>query len=301
MTEATSWISAYERARELAQAAERRTDFQDALEHYGRALALAAEAGDQSKVDLEACNQAAVLIPLGRAKETVLPLRSVLERRSGGEIGFLAAYNLACAHYALKEHGKAAFYARGAIRTAETLGRADWRAWGHNQLGNALLSRDQVEEAVIEYETALELAGAGLDPLVEGQLIANLGYCKVLQGQGRHAFRELFGGFRRLQRAGASRAVLLGHLDLAFAYLDIGRPAAARRHAEAALALAPAHGGAEEARNAAFLLGEAHLAVGDEGAARACFEEIQSQYPGTPYLAELLMAVDVRELVNLRA
>jgi tetratricopeptide (TPR) repeat protein len=301
MSEATSWISAYERARELALKGESREDLEQAVELFERARELAAAEGNSDRADYESCNQAAVLITLGRAKDTIQPLRSVLERRSGGETGFLAAYNLACAHYATREHGKAAFYARGAIRTAERLDRPDWQAWGHNQLANALLSRDQVTEAVSEYELALELGGATMAPMAKGQLVANLGYCRVLLGHGREAFRDLFAGFRALRRAGATRAVMLGHLDLAFAYLDVGRPLAARRHAESAWTLAQDNGGAEEIRNAAFLLGEAYIASGDEAAARDCFDRIQAQYPDTPYLAELLMAVDVRELVNLRA
>lgn len=300
MSEPATWIREYEQAREQAQRAERGGAFEEALHWYEQSGQLAQAAGESGRADLEECNRCALLIALGRSRETVTVLRAVLERNSGGENGFLAAYNLACAHYALREHGKAAFYARGAIRLAETLDRQEWRAWAHNQLANALLSRDQVRDAVKGYEQALTL-GEGSDLLIRGQMVANLGYCRVLLGAGREAFRELFQGFRMLRRAGAARAVMLGHLDLAFAYLEINRPEAALGHATKGLALAHEHGASEDLRNAVFLLGEAHIGLGDEAAARECFEQIQGQYPGTPYLTELLLAVDLKSLVNLRA
>lgn len=293
--------SGYEEARAQARLAERNGQLEAALEAYERAGQLAVAAGARDRADLETCNRCAVLVALGRAKETVQPLRAVLEQSGESENGFLAAYNLACAHYALREHGKAAFYARGAIRLAEALDRREWRAWGHNQLANALLSRDQVAEAQEEYEAALELGAPLADSVARAQIVANLGYCRVLLGGGVEAFPQLFAGLRTLRRAGAQKAMMLAHLDLAYAYLEVGRPISARRHAERGLALAERHGGEEDLRNATFLLGESFIAAGEEGAARECFDRLQGQYPGTPYLTELLLAVDVRGFINLRA
>jgi TolA-binding protein len=65
--------------------------------------------------------------------------------------------------------------------------------------------------------------------------------------------------------------------------------------------MAEQFGSADDVRNAVFLLGESFICEGEEAEARSCFDRIQDQYPGTPYLTELLLAVDVRELINLRA
>lgn len=301
MTEPSSWTEAYEQAREQVRRAERAGDLESALTWCHEAGRLATEAGDHDRARLEVCNGCAVLIALGRSREAIQPLRSVLERDSAGENALLALYNLACAHYALREHGKAAFYARGAIRLADELDCPEQRAWAHNQLANALLSQDHVDSALVEYQRALALAGSSVNDVARGQMLANLGYCRVLLGEGRAAFSDLFRGFRMIRRCGAMRAVMLGHLDLAFAYLEIGRPAAARQHAEKGLQLAESVGGAEDVRNAVFLLGEAYLGSEDEDSARRCFDRIQDQYPDTPYITELLLAVDLRSLVNLRA
>lgn len=301
MSKTPTWIEAYELAREQGLQAQRAGDLETAISWCEEAGRLATAAGELKLARREDCNACAALVALGRPREAILPLRTVLEKDSSSENALLALYNLACAHYALREHGKAAFYARGAIRLADELGLPEQRAWAHNQLANALLSQDQPEAALAEYRHALALAGSSGDDVARGQMLANFGYCRILLGEGRLAFTELFRGFRMIRRAGAERALMLGHLDLAFAYLEIGRPAAARRHAEAGVRLAEAIGTAEDLRNGVFLLGEAYLGSEDEGAARRCFDRIQDQYPNTPYITELLLSVDLRSLVNLRA
>lgn len=297
----TSWLVEYEHARDTGREAERAGDLQTALSWAQEATRLADAAGDQSRARRAEANSCYALIMLGRPREAVQPLRSILERDSTGENGLLALYNLACAHYSLREHGKTAFYARGAIRLALDLGRSEQRAWAHNQLANALLAQDHVQEALSEYQRALELAEGNADELALGQIFANLGYCRVLLGEGRSAFSDLFRGFRMIRRSGPGRAVMLAHLDLAFAYLDVERHTPARHHAQRGLELAEQFGTAEDVRNAVFLLGEAHLGSGDEAAATRCFDRLQQQYPNTPYITELLLAVDLRSLVNLRA
>ena len=91
-------------------------------------------------------------------------------------------------------------------------------------------------------------------------------------------------------------------LDLAFALLETAHARHAGRHAARALVLAEKFEDADARKNALYLLGAAAVATGDRVGARRHFERLQQGfYPEADYLPELLLHVDVRELVNLKA
>ena len=55
-------------------------------------------------------------------------------------------------------------------------------------------------------------------------------------------------------------------------------------------------------KNALYILGAAAIATGDRVGARRHFERLQQGfYPEADHLPELLLHVDVRQLVNLKA
>ena len=54
-------------------------------------------------------------------------------------------------------------------------------------------------------------------------------------------------------------------------------------------------------KNALYLLGQSASLAGDLDAARSYFGELEAHFPGTPYLTDFLLAVDVRQLINLKA
>ena len=94
---------------------------------------------------------------------------------------------------------------------------------------------------------------------------------------------------------------MLCGLDLAFAWLEAGRPDRATRHASRSRQLATRLGETEASKNATYLLGRAAQARGDEASARLFFRQLQSEFfPDAEYLSELLIRHDVLNLVNLR-
>ena len=91
-------------------------------------------------------------------------------------------------------------------------------------------------------------------------------------------------------------------LDLAFALLETSHAGLAGRHAARALELAERPEDSSAKKNALYLLGAAAVASGDRLGARRHFERLQQGfYPEADYLPELLLQIDVRDLVNLKA
>jgi len=252
-------------------------------------------------LDLALCNRAAVAVVLGRG-ETELPLlRKILLRSEDPINGRLAAYNIA-RHYELtRSHKKAFFYARIARERAEQQGRNDWVASSHNLIGNVLLAESFVEEAVREYERALELMPGELS-VWQARILDNLGYCRVLQHRYPEGYSLLYRSLELLRRFGAERYLISTHIDLCFAHLETGRYRHARRHGARALALAERLGDGDGLKNALYLLGEAANLSGDVIGACRFFSRLQREFfPEVNYLPGFLLAVDVRKLVNLHA
>jgi tetratricopeptide (TPR) repeat protein len=93
----------------------------------------------------------------------------------------------------------------------------------------------------------------------------------------------------------------LNHLDLAYAYLEIRRPRPAIRHAARALDLARHFKDEANVKNSLYLLGEAWHLHGDDAEARRHFEQLADRYDNLPFIADFLLSVDVRQMINLRA
>lgn len=275
------------------------------LEEAGQIIAQAwswaSEHGDARQVDSAVCAQAAVAIHLGRGEGEIPRLREILLRSSDPANCRLAAYHISSYYHIAKNYKKSAFYARIALDRAKLLGRTDWLASCHNQLGNALLSDSFVAESSREYETALELIPAK-PSLWRGWITGNLGYCRVLQGRYSEGYPLLYESLSLLRRHGAERYQIIARLDLCLAHLETRRYEHAWRHGRTALALAQKWGVAHETKNALYLLGELASLGGDSQTAHRYFSRLQREfYPEQSYLPGFLMAVDIRKLVNLHA
>lgn len=275
--------------------------FEEAEGHYRQAFALAQERGEQRFLDLATCNLAAVAIQCGDGERELPRLREILLRSDDPANCRLAAYHISVHYQLARNYKKSAFYARIALDRARLLGRADWLASCHNQLGNALLSETVVDEAVREYRRSLELLGP--QPSVwQALILDNLGYCRVLQGDYGEGYALLYRSLRMLRRLGSVRPQPIVLLDLAFTHLETSRYNRALRCAEAGLALAEKTGQVDQVKNGLYLLGEAANLSGDTASAQRHFSRLQKEfYPDASYLPGFLMAVDVRRLVNLHA
>ncbi len=272
----------------------------EALELFSRALPLARDLGDHQLWDRIFCNKSAVEIELGRTTDNLPELRLIVLRSTDAETAFLAAYNSARAYELQDDPERALFYARIARDRSTRLGRADWQAWSQNQIANLELARSSFREAAETYQQALALQAP--QPSVErAQILDNLGYCRLVQGQLALGFAPLFEALRMLRRLAAERAQAQVHISLAFGYLELERYRSAWKHARRALALGEQNNDPTAVKNAHYLLGEALLELGDEDGASEHFSALQAYYPQVPHLARLLLTVDVRPLLNLKA
>jgi tetratricopeptide (TPR) repeat protein len=272
-----------------------------AVAHFDLAMTWALEQGDSDLWDRAFCNRCAAEMELGRAPEWLPELRQIVLRSSDPENSFLAAYNVAHAYELEKDFTKALFYARIAHDRCAKLRRRDWLAWSKNQTANLLLGQSHFEEACTNYEHALELMPE--PPSVQRALILdNLGYCRIVQGRHDEGFTLLFPALRTVRRFGAERYEARVRLSLCWGYLELGRLRRALAHGLRAFELADRHNDVESIKNAHYLLGEAYNELGCHATARDYFTRLQKRfYPDAVHVPELLMAVDVRNLINLKA
>lgn len=273
---------------------------EEALPLVEAALAWATTSGDPVLAARVRCNRARVAIELGLEGGYAAELRDVLVANADDETAFLAAYSLARYYELHKESRKARFYAQLARDRAE---RLDHERLGSslNQLANVLVAESRFDEAAETYARALELVAS--DRFSRRSVILyNLGYCETLLGRRRAGYGHLVAAVRALRRQGARRHEALARLDLAFAALEAEKTGAASRHAGRALDLARETGLAEAEKNALYLLGAAATALGDRFGAKRWYQQLQADFfPDADYLPELLMQLDVRKLVNLKA
>ena len=276
-------------------------DLDAALGYYREFLEVARAAGDRRLVDLATCNCGAVLITLGRQQEVVAGLREILMANRCPENSCLAAYHLSRAHARSKASKKSLFYAQIARDRALALARDEWLLGSYNQLGNCLVDESRFDEAVKEYRRALAFQPE--EPsILRAQVLVNLGYCRIAQGRIRQGLTLTFRGLRWLRRFGAYGYQAVPHLDLCYAYIELGRYDRARHHGQRGLAIAEDCGEVDRVKMALYLLGETESAAGDFEEAYDYFSRLQRQfYPESPQLPELMVFMDMRRMVNLRA
>lgn len=278
--------------------------FSEALGLFTRAQELADSLGNRRAAERAYVNRCAIELDIDRTlqPDRLQRMRELLMSGDDPATCWLSAYNLARAFEFAKEHRKGLFYARIALDRSRAMENRAWVASNHNQIGNFLLAESRFEEALEEYRTALSLLDGEGRSVRSAAIFDNLGYTYVMLGRERQGLRLLYRSLRDLQALGYRREKILPHLSLCFALLEIGRHRLALRHGARALALAEEANESDSIKHALFLIGEAAQQSGDPSAARESFERLQSRYfPDAAYLPEMLMAVDVRKLVNLKA
>jgi tetratricopeptide (TPR) repeat protein len=296
-----NWSSVFRDLRDRGVQALRAGDLDEALALFEQAIDAARQSGDADLVDLAVCNRSAIAIELGDGISVMTEMRAVLLRSRDAQTCMVASTNAARIHDLSHDFKKGLFYARLARDHAAASGDQSQIASIRNLTANLLLADCRVEEAVFEYEAALELMPED-DPVWRARARGNLGYCRVLQERLSEAFALLNDALAAL-RAHDARLYLISPLtDLAFAHLEAGHPQPAFEAAEEALALAREFEDESGLKNALYLLGEAAGLVGDLALARATFLELQQRYyPDKPFVCDFLLSVDVRKIVNLRA
>jgi hypothetical protein len=277
-------------------------EFERALELIESALLWVREHGDSVLLDRVLCNRAAIATELGRGAAQVAELRALLMRSEDVENAYLAAYTIARQHELAREPKKGLFYAQLARDRAAALGAARLSE-SLNLIANFQVSASRFDDALISYaEAEAHLESETGDSLRSAVIGYNVGYCRVVTGDCRGGLAKLYRSLRALRRLGARRHEMLAHLDLTFALLEAGSPRHAARHAGSAIELARHFRDDTARKNGLYLAGAAAAASGDEFRARRYFAELQgSFFPDADYLPELLLQLDVRQLVNLKA
>ena len=295
------WSAAFRDLRDRGVQALRAGDLPAALAHFDQAADCARQSGDRELIDLAICNRSAILIELGDGAAVMPEMRSVLLRSRDAQTCMVASTNAARVHDLARDYKKGLFYARLARDHAAVAGDLSQIASIRNLAANLLLADSRVEEAVLEYEAALDLMPQD-DPVWRARARGNLGYCRILQERLPEAFALLRESLDVLRTHGARLYLISPLTDLAFAQLEAGHPEDAGVAAEEALALAREFDDENGLKNALYLLGEAAGLAGDLALARATFLELQQRYyPDKPFVCDFLLSVDVRKIVNLRA
>ncbi len=272
-----------------------------ALGLLDEAVAVAQRSGDPELVDLALCNRSSVAITLGRYEGVVSQQREILMRNRDYAISFAAAYNLSRTYRRKKEYKKALFYGQIARDRARATGMKELIAKAHSQIGLCLVAESYFKEGIAEYERALELLPDELS-IVSATVLMNLAYPKAVLGEYGEAFRLLFSSLRWFRRSSKVVYEPWLHLILCYAYDEIGRLRMAWRHGRRALDMAEKNGDCDVVKNALFLLGDLNRTVGNIDAAYEYYARLQREFcPEIQNLPEMMLVVDTKQLVNLRA
>jgi tetratricopeptide (TPR) repeat protein len=283
-----------EELRQDARARLRRGDYEQALDVYDEALALA---DDDETRELLTINKADAMIALERTGPEVQALPRVIMRRTNSRHVYLAAYALQYKHRLENDLKRALFYGQLALRTAEDAGEPSWRRIVLLELGNIYELDSQSDQAIECFNESLAIVEES--PLQEKDLshsyaLENLGYCLLLQGKTREGLRLVHDALDLLHDPiGRAEA----YIDLCYGYLESSQYEKALFYGQAGLDIAK---DPRQTRNAHYLLGEACYKSGDTDGADFHFTELAKFYPQFRNLKNLLYAIDLRSMVNLK-
>jgi tetratricopeptide (TPR) repeat protein len=273
----------------------RANELEAALEIFDEAIDLA---DDNELRELLMINKAGVLIQMRREGPEVQALPQIVLRRPNVRHTFLAAYNLQNRYTLSQEYRKAYNYVRIALEMAEEAGDHAWTIGALNATGNICVYESRNAEAIEHYRNVLDRTGTA-DEHIFSRAFArqNLGYCLLIEGQPAEGIEEIHRAIGEMVDAGAEGYAAESYIDLCYGYLELGMLDDAKHYGELGLEKATED---RQVRNAHYLLGEVAYKQGDRDAAEAHFERLGSWYPDFPNLKNILMALDLRKVVNFK-
>ncbi len=288
-------MSNVEELRQAGLAKVRENALEDALALFDDAIALAE--GDDV-LELLTINKAGALIQMERDGEEVQKLPAIVMRRRTPKHTFLAAYNLQHKFILSRDFKRAYNYGRIALEASEHVEEAWWKAMVMLDMGNACVYDSRIREAIDFYRQVLSM----LEPSEQSTIgrafaMQNLGYCLVVEGELEQGIGTIHTAISLMGDAGASGYVAESYIDLCYGYLELGELEPARSYGEMGLERATE---IRQVRNAHYLLGEVAYKQGDTRTAEAHFEHLAKFYPDFPQLKNVLMAIDLRGMVNLK-
>jgi len=285
-----------EALRQAALAKVRENALEEALALFDEALALA---DDEAMTELLTINKAGVLIDLRREGPEIQRLPELVVRRRSPKHTFLAAMHLHAKLNLSRNFARARHYGRIALEVSEQLEERWWRVALVNDMGNACAVDSRIAEAIGHFrEVVSELESLPEQALGCSIALASLGYCLMLEGDLEAGVDAVLRALE-IARTVRSRADIVADcgIYLCYGYLEAGRFDDARTFGELGLEYAnePRH-----VRNAHYLLGEVARQTGDEERAETHFLQLAKLYPDFPNLLDVLRALDLRKIVNLK-
>jgi tetratricopeptide (TPR) repeat protein len=288
-------IERIESLRQEALARVRNSELEQALALFDEALGLDP---DEELRELIVINKADVLITMETAGPEIQELPRIIMRRRNLRHVYLAAYALQFKHDLDGDARRSIFYGQQALQIADEAARPDWKRVVFIELGNACQMDYQISEAIEYYEAALALEEESSDnrdrQLSCGGALENMGYCKILQGFHDEGIALIH---RALEYINDPFGLAEADVDLCFGYLELGNIERALEHGRRGLENAV---DSRQIRNSHYLLGEAAYKAGDTVGAEYHFEQLATFYPDFKHLKNLLYAIDLRGLVNLK-
>lgn len=290
--------SNHERIEELRQAAIAKTleeKFEDACFLLDEALA---QAPEEELRELITINKADAMIAMGKNGPEVQALPAILLRRRNLHHTFLAAYALMFKHRISHDIKRSITYGHTALEAAENAGEPFWELSALNDLGIVYEIDSQFEKAIASFERALVLLEHVQDErkkqFSKVAIYQNLGYNKILVGDTQAGIAMVESVLNEIE-VPSTRSD--SYIDLCYGYLQLDQYEKALELGENGLRLAEEP---RQVRNAHYLLGEAAYKVGDFDAADYHFEELGKFYPQFRNLKNVLVALDLRGMLNLR-
>jgi tetratricopeptide (TPR) repeat protein len=284
-----------EEIRQAALARVRENALEDAIALLDEAIGLA---DDEEALELLTINKAGVLIQMEVDGPEVQRLPQILMRRRNPKHTFLAAYNLQHRYSLLKDFKRSCSYGRTALEASEHVEETWWKFGVLNELGRAYEHDSRIPEAIQTYREALAMSDAFPEEVFARSFATqNLGYCLVAEGELEEGIETIHTAIALMREAGAEGYIAESYIDLCYGYLELGDLDNARKYGEEGLAKASE---TRQVRNAHYLLGEVAYKQGDVPAAESHFEHLSKFYPDFPQLKNVLLALDLRKMVNLK-
>jgi tetratricopeptide (TPR) repeat protein len=284
-----------EEIRQAALARVRENALEDAIALFDEAIGLA---DDEEALELLTINKAGVLIQMEVDGPEVQRLPQILMRRRNAKHTFLAAYNLQHRFSLAKDFKRAYNYGRIALEASEQVDERWWKLGVLNELANACVFDSRTPEAIEHYREVLALLEEHPDQVFARSFATqNLGYCLVVEGELETGIETIHEAVRLMREAGAEGYVAESYIDLCYGYLELGDLDNARKYGEEGLQKATE---TRQIRNAHYLLGEVSYKQGDAASAESHFEHLAKFYPDFPQIKNVLIALDLRKMVNLK-
>jgi tetratricopeptide (TPR) repeat protein len=287
--------SRIETLRQEALAKVRSEKFDEALDLYDEALRLTT---DEEISELLTINKAHALIAADRTGPEVKALPMILMRRRNNQHTFLSAYSLMYTHRMTGELKRAIFYGQVALDAANEAAQTFWKIGVLNELGIVYETDSQFIKAVECLSEALDLISALDDDAQKSfstvAIRGNLAYNTLLMGEtvtAIHMIEDI------IDHVEGPSDLSDCYIALCYGYIELEQFEKARALGEKGLDLATQP---REVRNAHYLVGEAAYKSGDIEGAEYHFEQLARFYQQFRNMKNLLFAVDLRSMINLK-